>query len=276
MTIESSKEPEAFQRFEHEGWEAASDGYDRHIAQLTSQSVRATLDAAGVAEGLRLLDVCTGPGMLAAAAVDRGAIVTGLDFSSRLLEIARGRVHGAEFRRGDAQALPFEDDSFDAVVCGFGVIHVPYPAKALSEMKRVLKPGGQLAVSVWEAPAPTNGWGVLFGSIKAHGDLGVPLPHGPDIFQFSEPAKLQSALADNGLEDIETQWVEQIWTLNDSLGMITGILEGAVRARALLEAQTDEARNAIFEAVAGAMESYADGDGSYSVPMPALVGSGRA
>jgi SAM-dependent methyltransferase len=102
-------------------------------------------------------------------------------------------VPGAEFRQGDAQTLPFEADSFDSVVCGYGIIHVPEPQKALSEMRRVLKPGGCLAVSVWEAAKPGNGFGLLFGAIRKHGDLNVPLPHGPDFFQFSEPDKLKAA-----------------------------------------------------------------------------------
>ena len=97
-------------------------------------------------KGTRLLDVCTGPGILAGAALERGAQVVGLDFSGKLIEIAKRNVPGAEFQQGDAQALPFEAESFDAVVCGYGVIHVPEPQKALSEMHRVLKPGGYLAV----------------------------------------------------------------------------------------------------------------------------------
>jgi SAM-dependent methyltransferase len=193
MAIESSRNPGAFREFEHDGWETVSVGYERHFARLTIRTVPAILDAAHVAEGVRVLDVCTGPGMLAGAAVKRGAQVVALDFSGKLIEIARRNVPGAEFRQGDAQTLPFEADSFDSVVCGYGIIHVPEPQKALSEMRRVLKPGGCLAVSVWEAAKPGNGFGLLFGAIRKHGDLNVPLPHGPDFFQFSEPDKLKAA-----------------------------------------------------------------------------------
>lgn len=274
MAVEVSNEPQAFQRFEHDGWETVSEGYDRWVSQLTNQSVQDTLDCAAVADGMRVLDVCTGPGMLAAAALERGAYVTGLDFSERVLEVARRNVPAVEFQKGDAQALPFPPDSFDAVVCGFGIIHVPRPDKALSEMLRVLKPGGRVAVSVWEAPKPTNGWGLLFGAIKANGDLDVPLPHGPDIFQFSDEKNLTAALDETGFKDIEIRQVEQTWELNDPLGIVTAILEGAVRARALLEAQTDTARDAIFNAVKSDIDQYASADGFYRVPMPALVGAG--
>ncbi len=275
MAIESSRDPVGFRDFEHEGWQAVSDGYERHFARLTTQTVQATLDAARVANGMRLLDVCTGPGMLAGAALERGADVVGLDFSNKVLAIARRNVPGAEFQQGDAQALPFEAKSFDAVVCGYGIIHVPEPQKALSEMHRVLKPGGHIAASVWDAPKPSNGFGLLFGAIKEHGDLNVPLPHGPDFLQFSEPRKLSAALQDTGFTDTAVDIVEQTWELDEPSGMITAILDGAVRARGLLRAQTEDVRNAIFTAVTGGMQHYRSSDGVYRVPMPALVGSGR-
>ena len=82
--------------------------------------------------------------MLAGAAIQRGAEVVGLDFSGEVIEIAKRNVPQAEFRQGDAQDLPFDDESFDAVVCGYGVIHVSEPEKALLEMHRVLRPGDDL------------------------------------------------------------------------------------------------------------------------------------
>lgn len=64
---------------------------------------------------------------------------------------------------------------------GYGIIHVPEPNRALAEMRRVLRPGGRVAISAWE-PSPNNGFGLMMGAIKAHGQLDVPLPHGPDFF----------------------------------------------------------------------------------------------
>ena len=79
MTIARSKEPKEFAAFEHEGWEKASGAYARLIAPTTRQSVPATLDAAKVAKGMRVLDVCTGPGILAQGAAERGAEAMGLE-----------------------------------------------------------------------------------------------------------------------------------------------------------------------------------------------------
>lgn len=139
----------------------------------------------------------------------------------------------------------------------------------------MLKPEGYLAVSVWEAPKPGNGFGLLFGAIKRYGDLNVPLPHGPDFFQFSEPEKLRAALQDMQFHDTSVGTVELTWEIDDPLGMMTAILEGAVRARGLLRAQTVDQRNAISQAVMEDMLQHRSSDGVYRVPMPALVGSGR-
>ena len=272
--IESSRDPKAFNEFEHKGWQFASAGYERHFAQLTSQAVPAVLDAACVMRGTRLLDVCTGPAMLAGAALQRGAEVIGLDFSSEMISIARRMVPGAEFRQGDARRLPFETNRFDAVVCGFGIIHIPEPEMALQEMHRVLKRGGRLAASVWEGAQPTNGFGVLLGAIKAHGNLDVPLPHGPDFFQFSEHQKMASALQDTGFCEVTVQTIELFWEFDGPLGILNAIMAGSVRVRALLIAQTESARIAISRAIEEDMERFRGSGGNYRVPMPALVGAG--
>ena len=275
MAIESSNEPQDFLEFEHQGWETVSTGYEQHFARLTSQAVPALLDAALVEKGMRVLDVCTGPGMLAAAAVGRGAEAIGLDFSENVLKIAKRNNPGIEFRQGDAQAMPFEETSFDAVVCGYGIIHVPEPAKALSEMRRVLKPGRRAVISVWQSPKPSNGFGLLYEAFNTYGNPDVPLPHGPDFFQFSGEEKIADALRQSGFSEIAVQTLDQTWELTDSMGIITAVLEGGVRARGLLKAQTDAARQSIYDAVKHGMRQYASSDGLYRVPMPALVGAGK-
>jgi demethylmenaquinone methyltransferase/2-methoxy-6-polyprenyl-1,4-benzoquinol methylase len=104
-----------------------------------------TLDAT-VRHGDRVLDACCGTGDLAIGARRRGAAVTGLDFSPRMLERARRKDDGVEWVQGDALALPFEDASFDAVTVGFGVRNVADLERGLRELRRVLRPGGRLGI----------------------------------------------------------------------------------------------------------------------------------
>jgi demethylmenaquinone methyltransferase/2-methoxy-6-polyprenyl-1,4-benzoquinol methylase len=104
-----------------------------------------TLDAT-VRSGDRVLDACCGTGDLAIGARRRGAQVTGLDFSPRMLERARRKDGGVEWVQGDALALPFADGSFDAATVGFGVRNVADLEGGLRELRRVLRPGGRLGI----------------------------------------------------------------------------------------------------------------------------------
>jgi len=100
-----------------------------------------------VREGDRVLDAACGTGDLAVAALRAGAgRVTGLDFSERMLERARRKAPAVEWVRGDMLALPFADATFDAATVGFGVRNVADLPLALCELRRVLRPGGRVAV----------------------------------------------------------------------------------------------------------------------------------
>jgi len=271
--MERSQEPEAFTTFERRGWSRQIDGYQRTFARLTAQTVPAMLEAARVGRGCRVLDVCTGHGVLAGAALAREAVVWGLDFAEEVVAAAMRNVPGAAFCQGDAQILPYPDASFEAVLCGYGLIHLSDPGAALAEMTRVLAPGGRIAVSVWERPEPNNGFGLLYGAVREHGRLDVGLPHGPDFFQFSEPPRLRAALSAAGLVDVEVASVSQAWRFEAPEDFVEAMLAGAVRAKALLEAQDSRALATIRDVVARGAGRFVGADGACHLPMPALVGS---
>jgi demethylmenaquinone methyltransferase / 2-methoxy-6-polyprenyl-1,4-benzoquinol methylase len=107
---------------------------------------RITLDCVAVKPGERILDACCGTGDLAIGARARGAHVTGLDFSERMLERARTKGPQIEWVQGDALALPFEDATFDAATVGFGIRNVADLERGLRELRRVLRPGGRLGI----------------------------------------------------------------------------------------------------------------------------------
>jgi ubiquinone/menaquinone biosynthesis C-methylase UbiE len=123
------------------------------VAERISQAGDAVVEAAGVDAGHEVLDVACGTGNATIPAAKAGARVTGLDFSSRLLEIARERCADAmveiDFVEGDAQELPFDDASFDRVVSVFGHMFAPDHERTAAEMRRVLRPGGVIAVACW-------------------------------------------------------------------------------------------------------------------------------
>jgi demethylmenaquinone methyltransferase / 2-methoxy-6-polyprenyl-1,4-benzoquinol methylase len=115
-----------------------SAGLDRRWRRITAE--------AAVHPGDRVLDVCCGTGDLALAAVGAGGRVTGLDFSERMLDRAVRKSSAVEWVRGDALALPFPAETFDAVTVGFGVRNLEDLGRGLHEFRRVLRRGGRLAV----------------------------------------------------------------------------------------------------------------------------------
>lgn len=123
----------------------------------------------GVELGQDVLDVATGSGNAAIPAAQRGARVTGLDQVPELLAAARTRAAGAgveiDWVEGDAEALPFDDASFDRVSSVFGVMFAPRHAQAAGELARVTRPGGRIAVAAWTAEGMN---GQMFKTIGAH------------------------------------------------------------------------------------------------------------
>ncbi|MDP9308503.1 MAG: class I SAM-dependent methyltransferase [Actinomycetota bacterium] len=117
---------------------AMTAGLDRRWRKETARAV--------VSPGDRVLDACCGTGDLALADLQAGAQVTGLDFSERMLERARGKSSEVEWVQGDALALPFADGSFDGATVGFGARNLDDLEAGLRELRRVLRPGGRLGI----------------------------------------------------------------------------------------------------------------------------------
>ena len=265
-------DPETVREFEHAGWQRAAAEYDATFAAATARFVDALLDAAGVTAGMRVLDVCCGTGVVTAAIAARGADVTGIDFSAAMLAEARRRHPELRFDPGDAEALPYSDASFDAVVSNFGVHHAPHPEKAIAEAFRVLRPDGRVADTTWAVPAENIAWGLLFDAIRAHGDLNAAKtpPSGGGLGTVEVTLRL---LRDVGFIDAHVEPVRREWLLAEPRDLIAALARGTVRTAALIAAQPPEARPAIEAALAESAAEYRCADG-IAVPIVALLGAG--
>lgn len=136
----------------------AATAYDRAVTHVSAHFLPFLLRAACLGPGQRVLDVATGTGIAAEAAiavVGAGGHVTATDRSQAMVDRARQRLAGsqnASVMVDDGQSLSFADGSFDAVVCSFGLMFFPDPARGLLEFHRVLRPGGRAAASVLTTP----------------------------------------------------------------------------------------------------------------------------
>jgi ubiquinone/menaquinone biosynthesis C-methylase UbiE len=140
-------------------FDAVAGKWDDMRRQFFGDGVRrAAIEAAHIRPGAVVVDVGTGTGFLAEAAVDAGARVIGIDVSERMLDQVRQRLAGRPFeaRTGDVEALPVEDARADAVLANMVLHHAPDPARAIAEMARVLKPGGRLVIT--DADTHTHEW----------------------------------------------------------------------------------------------------------------------
>jgi ubiquinone/menaquinone biosynthesis C-methylase UbiE len=263
---------DSFRAFEYAGWrdDDMCQHYDEHFGAITIQSVGALLDAAGVAPGRRVLDVCTGAGYAAGLAVDRGAAATGVDFSLTQIEMARARYPKTIFREGDGAALPFPDATLDGVVNSLGMPYFEDPDAALREAFRVLKRGGRFAFTVYDHPQHAVGLGAVYSAVQAHGSVDIGLPAGPNFFLFSNPTEAETRLQAAGFHAVSVTTVPQTWSLASPDELCEAVLSGTVRAAATLQGQRPEAFEAIRAAIRETISTYKRGE-SYEVPMPVVL-----
>lgn len=265
----SGFDAEAVRAFEHARWEAAAPAYLQSFALATRQFIDGLLDAAAVAPGQPVLDVACGPGHVVARALARGAPATGLDFSPAMLAVARAACPGLALRQGDAEALPFDDACFDAVVSNFGLHHVPRPGLALREARRVLRPGGRIAFTTWATPAENVAWRLVLDAVRRHGDpaaSAAPPPGGG----FGTPQHCLDALAQAGFVRAETRLERRVWRHADAAALLAALRAGTARMAALLDAQSPAALAAILADVTTQAAAYREG-GGLALPIVAVL-----
>ena len=264
----------AFRRFEQVGHDRLAATYGDFFAANTARAIEPLLDGAGVGAGVVVLDVACGPGHVAAAAARRGARVTGVDLSGEMVARATRAHPAVRFREADAEALPFADCAFGAVVCNFGIGHFAEPELAAKELARVLAPGGRLALTWWDDPARSRINGTFFDAIAAAGAQPPPdLPSGPPAFRFAEDTALLSLLRGPGLGDTRVTtlgWTHRAPTLD---AWWEGGLGAMLRVSAVVRGQPPEMRRRVRAAFQRLASAYSV-TGGYDIPNSAKLAVG--
>jgi SAM-dependent methyltransferase len=273
MASDAGIDPEAFREFEREGWRKVSQEYQDYYSRVTRQTVEPLLDTIGAGAGHRILDVASGPGYAAAAATAREAQGVGIDFSEPQIDLARQQFPDTEFHVGDAENLPFPDESFDGVVMNFGVLHFPRPEVALSEACRVLKPGGRIAFTVWATSDISSAFKIAERALRAHANLDLPLPEGPHLYRFSDPEECRVKLLEAGFSDPKTTLVNTVWRLPSPSALYDAVGSAGVRMTSIFNLQTPEALAKIQEQMREDCTTY-ETDSGIELPMGAMLSSG--
>ena len=261
-----------FREFELAAWEdpATCGAYQDRLGVVVAQSIEPLLDAARVTGANRVVDVATGGGVVAAAAVRRGASVTGLDVSTEQLRRARAAQPLVAFARADAGALPLAASSVDVVASNFGMPHFPDPEAFLREAARVLRPAGRLAFTVWAPPPRSPTFAAVLGALARHGTLDVGLPPGPDFFRYTDPAIATHDLTAAGFVDVSITMVPQTWELPTADHAVDTLLHGTVRTAALLARQPAGVLDKVRRSAREQLAAYDEG-GTLRVPMPSVM-----
>ena len=270
-----------YRRTALESWQAMASGWERRreeIEKVTLPVSEWMVQALDPQPGETVLELAAGPGgtgfAAAAALGDQGHLISS-DFSSEMVEVARRRATGlglanVEHRVIDAEEIALEDDSVDGVLCRFGFMLMPDPGAALAETRRVLRPGGRLALAVWST-APENPWVAIAGRILAERGLSPPPePDAPGMFVLGDEARLRPLLQSAGFDVQRVERVPVRFEFDDVDDYIVRTTDlGGMFSRIWSDASKED-RDAITARLVEDFAPFAH-DGSYELPGVAVV-----
>jgi SAM-dependent methyltransferase len=226
--------------------------------------------AAAIGAGERVLDVACGTGVLACAAsrrVGSAGEVVGLDASSEMLAVARRKSTAVSWQEGRAEALPFADSSFDAVVSQFGLMFFSDPVGGLREMWRVLRPGGRLAVAVCASLEYSPGYAMLAKLLEHHFGTGVADAFRAP-FRLGDPEQLRALGAEAGLN--QPRVVQHEGAVR--FGSIAALVSAERACVWTLGGLLDDAQFAqLLAAAEERLRPFQAADGTVMFAMPALI-----
>ena len=268
-------------------WERSSAGWGRRADGVREQGMPVSawmIEHAGLQPGQRVLELAAGPGdtgFLAAELIKPGGTLVCSDATEGMLEIARGRakeqgIDNVEFARLELEWIDLSAASVDTILCRWGIMLVVDSSAAVREARRVLRPGGRIAVAVWDE-AERNPWATIPGrALVALGHAERPDPNAPGMFTLAPPGHLEELLNDGGFTDVVVDAVD--------LGRMPGGIDEYIAetcdlsgmfADALARLSDDE-RDAVIREISSLAAEYTDADGTLRFPSRSLVAAANA
>lgn len=258
------------------GWERWHDWHAGIMEPVTTW----ICDAIGARPGMTVLDAACGTGLPSLAIAERlrpGGTLIATDVSPIMVEAAQRKAQEAglgnmEVRQASLASLDFADASFDAVTCKDGIMYVPDPVDGVRELRRVLKPGGRYAITVWDEAARCAFFRTMFGVVSRF--VGPPPdPRGPGPLRLSAPGALEGVLREAGFTGVTIETREVVFAF-DSLAMHWEIIREMAAPVAAAEAKLEPSELAkLKDALADALAPFTR-DGRVRLPNVAICATG--
>ena len=270
-----------------DGWDEAAKGWARQADRVQEAAQPISdwmLQHAQAAPGERVLELAAGPGdtgFLAARRIEPGGTLICTDASEAMLEVARERaaehgVENVEFKQLQLEWIDLPAADVDVILCRWGVMLTVDPAAALRECRRVLKPGGRIALAVWDM-ADRNPWAVIIQrALVELGHVEPPEPGTPGMFALAAPGTLQEMLEAAGFFDVE---VEPVAINRHYAGLVDWLGETLDLSRQFASVWgqlADADRQALRDRVAAAAGAYMDASGALTLPGVSLAAAASA
>jgi SAM-dependent methyltransferase len=280
-------DPEAYRTDSRERWETAAAGWARYREQMQRDAMEVSrwmLDAVDLQPGHTVLELASGPGdtgLMAAELVAPGgkAIIT--DGAEAMVEAAKARAQevgatNVEIRPMEAEWIDLPAASVDAVLCRWGYMLLADPEAALRETRRVLRPGGRVALAAWDGPE-RNPWIVRINEVLVdRGLMEPPDPTEPGPLAFAQPGRVEELLEAAGFDDVEVDAVDFAFHEPSLDAWWDHLVHTSGRTAKLVAGLSPAEHYGLRDAVDAAYAEFAQDDGSVEIPARALVATASA
>jgi ubiquinone/menaquinone biosynthesis C-methylase UbiE len=266
MTMLDSKQ---YKETERQNWNSVAVGWQKWwktIEKATEKVSRRLVELAEIKPGSKVLDIATGigePAVTAANQVGKTGYVLATDFSSQMLSFAKQRAISLglqdviEFKEGDAETIDLPPLTFDAALCRFGLMLLPDPKAALSNIYRSLVDGGHFAAAVWATPDKVPFASVPMSIILKETNSQPPPPGTPGPFSLSDESTLKNSYLSSGFKDPAVEYMNVVLEFDSPDDFTTFIIEhGGPVIQKMLVNQTNERKSEILKSVRRAAQDY--------------------
>lgn len=269
--------PEQFKTQQRQMWDNAAAGWQawwENIERGAQKVSDKLVEMAEIKPGDKVLDIATGigePAVTAAKRVKPNGKVVATDISPQMIAIAKSRAKSLgldsimEFREGDAERLNLPESSFNAVLSRWGLMFLPNISATLTEIRKLLVPGGRLAAAVWSTPAKVPFLDLAFSTVRKQINAPPPPPGTLGPFSLADPELLKRSFTQAGFKDVQVETFPITFSF-DSAETYTRFQQAVTAPiQAMLSNQTEEKMKQAWDAVTDAVSKYADSHGTVNM-----------